>query len=377
MATVVNARDVALQATNPRILPVNLPSNISVPPEQVPGLSEVFTTSKEVVIRASSQVFQVPKTGATSPTNLTLTAILKNITGTPVFTVVEGTANLNVVGNVATLFPANMTTNTATIEVSVIFAGTTYKDKITVVKVAEGIDSVVGFLTNESMVVDADSAGTVAPAKLAAAGGTFKVYDGVTDKTGNAAVTYSVVSSSGVNVTLAATGVYTINSMSADSGTATLRAVYKGVTIDKVYAISKSKAGVNGTNGIRGTVNIARAISTMAWSNTEANLALSSNGYGSPQLRDIVTLYNTANAYSETRFYDGTTWSTLDAYVNGNMLVTGTVSADKLSVTSLSAISSVIGLLRTATTGERTELDNNGIRVYDANNIMRVRLGVW
>jgi hypothetical protein len=40
--------------------------------------------------------------------------------------------------------------------------------------------------------------------------------------------------------------------MSSDSGNATLRAVYNGVTLDKVFSISKSKAGTNGTNGATG-----------------------------------------------------------------------------------------------------------------------------
>jgi len=53
------------------------------------------------------------------------------------------------------------------------------------------------------------------------------------------------------------------------------------------------------------------------------------------------------------------------------------VTADKLSVGSLSAISADIGLLRTRTSGERVEMENNQIRVYDANNRLRVRMGVW
>jgi len=63
--------------------------------------------------------------------------------------------------------------------------------------------------------------------------------------------------------------------------------------------------------------------------------------------------------------------------IANRMLQAGAVTADKLSVGSLSAISANIGLLRTKTAGERVEMENNQIRVYDANNKLRVRMGVW
>ena len=114
---------------------------------------------------------------------------------------------------------------------------------------ANGQNAVVGYLTNESATVQADSAGTVS--SFTGTGGTFKVFDGLTDVTG-AAVTYSVVSSTGVTLSISTAGVYTITGMSAGSGNATLRAVYNGVTIDKVYNIAKSIAGATGSSGTAG-----------------------------------------------------------------------------------------------------------------------------
>ena len=63
--------------------------------------------------------------------------------------------------------------------------------------------------------------------------------------------------------------------------------------------------------------------------------------------------------------------------IANHMIQAGAVTADKLSVGSLSAISANIGLLRTRSWGERVEMENNQIRVYDANNRLRVRMGVW
>lgn len=53
------------------------------------------------------------------------------------------------------------------------------------------------------------------------------------------------------------------------------------------------------------------------------------------------------------------------------------LNADKIVANSLSAITANIGLLRTATTGARLEIESNQIRVYDSSGTMRVRMGVW
>lgn len=60
-----------------------------------------------------------------------------------------------------------------------------------------------------------------------------------------------------------------------------------------------------------------------------------------------------------------------------NMLAAKSISADKLAVNELSAITANIGLLRTATSGARTEISNNLIQVFDSNGKLRVRMGVW
>jgi hypothetical protein len=109
----------------------------------------------------------------------------------------------------------------------------------------DGASPVVGRLTNESHTVAATSAGVVS--SFAGAGGTFLVYDGLEDVSDECS--FSVVSETGVDVSIDASGVYTVNSMSADSGTAVLRATYDGDPIDLTYSIAKSKAGATGPGG--------------------------------------------------------------------------------------------------------------------------------
>ena len=59
------------------------------------------------------------------------------------------------------------------------------------------------------------------------------------------------------------------------------------------------------------------------------------------------------------------------------MIQAGAVTADKMQVDSLSSITATIGTLRTKTSGARVEISDNLIQVFDENNTLRVRLGLW
>lgn len=59
------------------------------------------------------------------------------------------------------------------------------------------------------------------------------------------------------------------------------------------------------------------------------------------------------------------------------MIQAGAVTADKMQVDSLSTITGTIGLLRTKTSGARVEISDNLIQVFDENDTLRVRLGLW
>lgn len=63
--------------------------------------------------------------------------------------------------------------------------------------------------------------------------------------------------------------------------------------------------------------------------------------------------------------------------ITAEKIAAGAITADKLNVGSLSAISANIGTLRTATSGARMEIESNQLRVYDANNVLRVVLGIF
>jgi hypothetical protein len=108
----------------------------------------------------------------------------------------------------------------------VIYGDGTHQDTVTIYGIKPGADgdngedSVVGFLTNESHVVAALSTGlgySITGGVLTGAGGTFKVFDGLSDVTTSGPV-YSVVGSStisGLTISInSSTGVYSLSGAS-------------------------------------------------------------------------------------------------------------------------------------------------------------------
>lgn len=61
--------------------------------------------------------------------------------------------------------------------------------------------------------------------------------------------------------------------------------------------------------------------------------------------------------------------------ITGSQIAANTIAAGNISVASLSALSATIGTLRTATSGARTEIYDNVIKIYDASNVLRVKIG--
>ena len=148
------------------------------------------------------------------------------------------------------------------------------QDTVSIFTVKDGQNTVTGLLTNEAHVVPADNDG--GNPVLTNSGGTFKVYYGNTLMKGNAdssddvadsKISFSVASETGVDVSINEnSGVYTVNSMSADSGTAVFSVTLEGsvvggvdntndVTRTKTYTIAKAKRGTTGA-GTAGLNNI-------------------------------------------------------------------------------------------------------------------------
>jgi hypothetical protein len=95
------------------------------------------------------------------------------------------------------------------------------------------------------------------------------------------------------------------------------------------------QTGATGQDAVRSPTSIS-ASSYSSWSDATANAILAAAGYGSPINRDMVTLFGPT--FSQTKFWDNTGgWLNLDAYIDGNLLVTGTLSAAKITTGQMTA----------------------------------------
>jgi hypothetical protein len=90
-------------------------------------------------------------------------------------------------------------------------------------------------------------------------------------------------------------------------------------------------AGSSGTPGSRGSSQFYATGS--AWSDATADAAITALGL-TKVLLDQVTISNGSN-FAQTRFWAGTAWTAVTAVINGNLLVNGTVGADKIVANSI------------------------------------------
>lgn len=138
--------------------------------------------------------------------------------------------------------------------------------------------------------------------------------------------------------------------------------------------------GDKGNPGLRGSQHFYATTTGTTWNNTHANNAVTNAGFAQNQPNDRVTLTNTAQGYAEERFWDGGAWATIDQVIPGNLIVEKSLSAEKIAVNNLAAISANVGELeggiltgstvRTATSGKRVVLSNSDVplAVYNNNN---------
>ena len=154
----------------------------------------------------------------------------------------------------------------------------------------------------------------------------------------------------------------------------------EAVSLAKVDALVKQKLN----DGEIAKQNVATVVSNLG------NLMLAKANYSAiAQMTDAINLrvqkgdvINQINLSPTTTTINGkylhVTGQTVfdNNVIVSRMLAAKAVTADKLAVTSLSAITANIGLLRTKTSGARTEIKDNLIEIYDNNNFRVIALGV-
>jgi hypothetical protein len=167
------------------------------------------------------------------------------------------------------------------------------------------------------------------------------------------------------------------------------------------YNGANGTSGTSGTNGSATFVVTRTANDSSAPTNAETTAVIGRN----PVPGDIVTVsYNSGNNAVVYRYT--TSWITQATYLTGSLIVDGTITgskvaastitAAKLSVTQLSAITANLGAvtagslninnkfivdssgnttIQSGTSGQRMEVKNNVIKVFDSTGTLRVQIG--
>jgi len=332
-----------------------------------------YNQFRRLILTASSELFTVAKAPSTAitPSSITLTATLQNISGTVSWTVTSGTYSGSLPnGLTQTISPGSMTTSVVTFVASTTSDSVVYTDTITLAKVQDGSDALTMLLTNEAHTVPADTSGNVT--SYAGASTVAKVFRGAADVTTSEGWTISVSSYTGCNAPLVSGQTVSLDSshaLTADVATITIQAAKSGSsTLSRLFSVTKAKTGAtgtqgpqgpqgaqgnqgqqgpqgaqgpqgpggaNGANGIRGSVNAAIQVPSGAWYDNYAVYAISLLTGTSPVAGDTVT-ENYGSSFVQTRYYAGAYgWTQWNFFINGNLLVTGSITADALAANQL------------------------------------------
>jgi hypothetical protein len=131
-----------------------------------------------------------------------------------------------------------------------------------------------------------------------------------------------------------------------------------GTTLTRRFSVAKARQGV------RGTITTSRAITGTTWSDSEANSAIVDAGGISPLQGDVVTLYNSASGFSQTRVYTAAgAWSALAGFFGGDVLVNGTLTAQKIVAEGITKTASTTGPPFYGAVGTTHDLLRNGSNV--------------
>lgn len=317
MATIINDRDVLIQATSPRF---------------------TIPTTRAILLSATASTFNVNLAGVSSPTSVTFTATLLGMTGTPTYACSGGTLT-SVSGNNATLTYANQSSNSAVVTVTFIQDSVTYTDKITVTKIftAVATGNLVGQITETQITDDSIS----------------------TPKLQALAVTANKINSNGL----------TIKDLSGN------------IILGSGSALDWTKLTAAGTVGASGILNSSISIASngVLSGGGGGSVSLSGLGYAGTldattnngAFANLVGTITSGNAatYFAANSIAGTYISDLVASkITAGTLTAGVVYAGSITASQITAGTLTGFTIQTASSGQRiaiNESGNNRFKVYD------------
>ena len=135
-------------------------------------------------------------------------------------------------------------------------------------------------------------------------------------------------------------------------------------------------AGDDGARGAgRWNIQVSSLPTTSSGADTDFTAAI-----GDPVDRDQAWFYTGTQASPTSQNvwiynYSGDTWVEQTEVIDGSLVVSGTVTADRLESQVISTLGLTIGTLSSSASGERIIISDDKIVVYDASNTIRVKIG--
>lgn len=307
--------------------------------------------------------------------SINFTVYRANITANTIWSAVDESGNVVAISGTNTSATLDGSALQSRKSISVTATAGGLSDTISVAKVRDGSDSIIAILSNESHGVAASSTGVVS--SFAGAGGNMRVYRGTSEITNSC--TFAVSSSSGATGQINASGAYFVEAMSADVGTLTLTATFGSTTISKIFTVTKVKAGLIGR---RGAGQYSAVYTNPTLGSISAGMAAAAKAAcpeSTPVVGDIVTLRDSdPTKVPVSMVYNGpgdgsnaSDWALFALTIDGNLLVKGTVGADKINVNEVFAKTvDVAGTLTVGSNGNVTTISGTtgGIEAYVNNN---------
>ena len=234
------------------------------------------------------------------------------------------------------------------------------EDMATAEKVDEALETakrgaISGYLTNESILLDANANGAVTD--FSQATGSFIVYDG--QKKVTSGVNYSRVSQTGVTVSITNSGTYNVTAISSKVGTAILQATYNGVTLQKILTVAKAQTGATGSTGPRGPQGATGATGPKGDKGNPTGIVISATAPSNPYVNMLWKHTGSVSGLVKGATYrwNGSRW---ELYI---------FTAENISASSLSAITANLGTVTAGTVqGKTIEISLNNSQIAIGTN---------
>ena len=139
--------------------------------------------------------------------------------------------------------------------------------------------------------------------------------------------------------------------------------------------------GTDGSDGARGAGRWNIGVTTLPTSSSGANVAFSAVFGSSFKVdRDQAWFYTGSQSSPTSQSVwiynlDINTWIEQTEVIDGNLLVSGTITASRLESTVISTLGLTIGNLSSAASGARLQFKDDVIKVYDSSGTVRVKIG--